>query len=620
MFTMSVSAFFIVTVTCFRAYSVPGSIDGPFQVFLMSLVFCAVSLSITSLVRVWSPASSKVLPVCWYAEDDVADYGLDLKEEMKVRSFNWWMTFVSASCVFGLWALPLTGASNTNNKFMLMMLYAFIIILDACMLEVEVNQCANRKMVWSLKMRSGKQQAVVDCLSAWWNHRPSEGNGNLIKFEGFRQIQEASGGGGRMVAEDEECLSKPCEENELVYITAYAGYGEDLSTYVKDRVVLIWEDTEIELVVPYGINTEKGLTRWLRVDGWQGDKYVTDKEEDLAPKAGSGFLCPWVKANPAGSGQSVQEKMLIAAQAGAKGLIVGQRGIDAFKSELFGDAPIEPGMLWPGQYSSTDGGTGLTMDDFKSDFTNGKYHSNGERITKGCAINTLLISNLDMQEIAWALEERAGDTEGMDEEMLKNACAVTALECRRKWQVNGNGGSGVCVQSNVTRFSLQNNMTHASFRHVFTNQRHILAEVSTKAHSELQFLIDVRTWITGLSLTKYWWYPFWHLLLTGLALSVVLQLALMMYRELFVNDYGKLSGIVFAVTLLNGLNTSFYLDWWPTFLWRSGGRYDAKPAKGDAMKQVGGVCTLLVMVGYTGCSIGLFVYYGILKEIGTVLG
>lgn len=93
-----------------------------------------------------------------------------------------------------------------------------------------------------------------------------------------------------------------------------------------------------------------------------------------------------------------------------------------------------------------------------------------------------------------------------------------------------------------------------------------------------------------------------------------------MYRELFVNDYGKLSGIVFAVTLLNGLNTSFYLDWWPTFLWRSGGRYDTREVKGDAMKQVGGVCTLLVMVGYTGCCIGLFVYYGILKEIGTVLG
>jgi hypothetical protein len=375
----------------------------------------------------------------------------------------------------------------------------------------------------------------------------------------------------------------------------------------------------IELVVPNGINTEKGLTRWLKVDGWQGDEFVTEKEEDLAPKAGPGFLCPWVRANAAGSAQSVQQKMLIAAQAGAKGLIVGQRGIDEFKSELFGDAPIEPAQLWPGRYTSTDGGTELTKDDFKSDFTSGKL-TGGERVTKGCAINTLLISNLDMQEIAWALEERSGDSEGMDEEMLKDACAVVAVECRRKWQTNGNGGNGVDTQSDVTRFSLQKNMTHASFRHVFTNQRHILANVSTKAHSELQFLTDVRTWITGLFFTKYWWYPFFHLLLTLLALSVVLQLALMMYRELYVNDYGKLSVIVFAVTVLNGLNTSFYLDWWPTFLWRSGGRYDNANIKpGDAMKQVGGALTLLLMVGYLGSCISLFVYFGIIKEIGVTI-
>jgi len=100
------------------------------------------------------------------------------------------------------------------------------------------------------------------------------------------------------------------------------------------------------------------------------------------------------------------------------------------------------------------------------------------------------------------------------------------------------------------------------------------------------------------------------------ALNVVLELALMMYRQLFLNDMGKTAVMVFFITLLNGMNTSFYLNWWPTFIFRSG-RYTVK-GESTAMTYVGGFLTLLVLLQYFGFAIAFFVYYGIMKEVANL--
>merc|ERR1719171_2310985 len=65
-FTLSVVAFSVVTVQCFRAFSAPGSIRSGLQVVVINLVFCAMTLAMTSLVRVWSPKQCKSIAVCFY--------------------------------------------------------------------------------------------------------------------------------------------------------------------------------------------------------------------------------------------------------------------------------------------------------------------------------------------------------------------------------------------------------------------------------------------------------------------------------------------------------------------------------------------------------------------------
>jgi len=532
---------------------------------------------------------------------DDADYGLNLTEERKIQAYNNFHGIVSAFCVIGLWTLPLTGANDTNTKLILVLLYLFILCLDCSMLDVELKECSNRRLHWNLTLSSGPEKVALDCLSAWWNYH-SDSEGKVAPFKSYRQLADASGVGRYMCTKDEDVIRTKHEENELVFLPPTSGMGDDGVHYVNGQVALMWEDTDLELVVPNGEMKagDESVTRWIKVDAQD------QKEDDLAPRAENGaFICPWLRASSEASGQTLQQKMILVAQAGASGLIFGQRGIDYLSPGGFGTAPVVPAELWKGTYSVIDGGE-KNCDNFATEYIGSVYD---ERVVMGCAVNSVLINSLDMQELVWSLHERMSDGEGADADTCAAAKPIVVSTCHRKKQLVAVHQS-LQGTSAVSRFSLQHDRIHKNFRHVMQQQRQILACVSPKAVDELAFLTGVRTWITTLWITNLAIYPLLHLLTTWFVLQVVLELSLMMYRQLNVNNSGHVAVMVLFVSLLNGFNTSYFLNWWPKL-------FTAKPSQIEKTiwGRLGQMLTSLVILQYFGVAIGMFVYFGVIEQM-----
>merc|ERR1719498_170079 len=210
----------------------------------------------------------------------------------------------------------------------------------------------------------------------------------------------------------------------------------------------------------------------------------------------------------------------------------------------------------------------LTKDskDFLADYTNMQRLGNF-RVKNGCAINTVLISNLDMQELVWCLEERSMGCEGFEEEDWSNVSPICAVKCKRQVKIAGDDITGA-YSSNVTSFSVQQDRNHLNFRHVFMHQRHILANVSKKTVSQVEFLNDVRNYVTDFTFTHGRVYPFAHLFLTVCALFTVLMMAYDMYSQLEINNKGQWALTIFIATIFNGFNTSWYLDYWPSYIFK----------------------------------------------------
>lgn len=666
-FGLSVCAFCSVTVTCFRAYSVPKTLNNTFQVVMMSLVFLAVTLSMTSLVRIFAPRSSKVVSVCWYAHDDADDYGLDLGEEKRVRAYNLFQLVVSYLCVIGLWFLPLTGADG-NTKGILIMLYLFIVILDSSMLDLEVKQCSNRRLLWDLTLKSGDDIVRIDCLAAWWNFKPAglhdEGDpdwakgesidvsglggkkkpqgpaqGNVSKFETYRKLSLQDGGvasssqppkASKWLGSNEEAIrASAINMNQVHFAAEYSGLGDEGMNYVYGRVVLCWEDTALELVIPQGPDSDGQGTSWIAVDPSSEDPAKT-----LAPKDDSGaYLWPWLRAQEGGEeNQSIQRKMSLVAQAGGTGLIIGQRGIDHLSCKPFGEGPEAARHVWQGNYygrhvrslsSDPVAEVQKTPDDFMVDFVS---DVSIDTVPMGCAVNTVVINSMDMQELRWAVEEREALLQeekerpraggAPDDDLCRAKVPITAFECRRKKQ-NLAVASSSEGQSEVQKFALCKDKETVAFRHVFDHQRTIMALVSPKAESTFSFLEGIRVWVMSHPFTQARpYYAFFHLFLTALVLQVVLEMALMLYRSLLLNGQGRFAASVFLPTLMNGLNSSYYLDWWPTYILQKEKRYGLKKKDAPVVSQtVGALFTSLLLLEYFGVACALFGYYGIYKVV-----
>jgi hypothetical protein len=160
---------------------------------------------------------------------------------------------------------------------------------------------------------------------------------------------------------NEEMRARLGKTNELIAFPPFAGLGDECIEYVKDQVVLVWEDTDLELVSPQGLDSD-GTTRWIEVD--------PEQSEGQNPKDDSGMpVCPWVRTKASGkSSQTMQSKMSVVAQAGAAGLILGQRGIDHLTCQPFGESAEKPKVIWQGSYYGGPEKIQKTSDDFRHDF------------------------------------------------------------------------------------------------------------------------------------------------------------------------------------------------------------------------------------------------------------
>jgi len=241
----------------------------------------------------------------------------------------------------------------------------------------------------------------------------------------------------------------------------------------------------------------------------------------------------------------MQSKMSVVAQAGAAGLILGQRGIDHLTCQPFGESAEKPKVIWQGSYYGGPEKIQKSSDDFRHDFM--LSVGEDERVTMGCAVNTVVIASLDMQELMWSLAERKAALADSSDRMIEYDPAqiqIVAEQCRRKINLVADPIASHCA-SQVQKFALIKGREETAFRHVFDNQRHILSLVSPKCQSQFSFLEGIRLWVMKHPITK--WRPYYHLChlgLTFLVLQIVLELALMLYRSISLNGQGRYAALV----------------------------------------------------------------------------
>lgn len=648
-FSLAVVAFFSVTITCFRAYSSPKTISNDAQTWIILMVFSSVTLSITSLVRVWSPDCSKTLIVCFLATDD-REYGLDTEEEGTVRSYNFFMTSLCVVCSLGLIILPMDGVKTTQTKFIMIMLYMFIVVLDSWMSSAEVRACAARRLLWDLELstNSEKHHAKLTCAVAWWSLFDNDEQ-TKISFGSYREKPDARGGAGRLMSlRDEQKLAMEPAENELIHLDPLK-----LAKvyYVRGCVVCAWEDSDLELVVPNGEKkaedgtTIPNSTDWVRVDEVEDyQKYKSESGE---------YLCPWVRIGTVerAKAQSVAHKMQVVTQAGAAGLIIGQRVIGQLHTKVF-HLPKQFSVtkqVWKGDYKlkavkDADGGMEApenpTYEEepnrFERNVKKGKNHlkraKNGKEtlIEKGVAVNTVLINNLDMQELVWVLDERKAKRKA-DLECASGGATygIFAVSCNRKKDLIAKQTPS--MTSEVSKLEMEDevettddvvqkklssmkSLMAASFKHVYKNQRQILSDVSKEPEHTMAFLINIRGWITEQWYIKSKVYPFIHLLLTVLGLNLVLEMSLQIYHSFNLNGKSQWAVMIFLLDLVNLSNTSYNLQWWPAHVWGPSGleKLKNKPAQDQLFSHVGALLTVLVILQYSVGCVSLFVVHGIL--------
>jgi Ca2+-binding EF-hand superfamily protein len=690
MFTISVIAFYLVTKSCFRAFSVPDSIENTVQLLVLLLVYAAITVSATSLTRIWAPPNARIPIICWFVTDDLDEYGLNRCEELKVQAYLNLFHAVTILCAIGMYEAPLEGVNRFSTKFMLVVLYVCIVILDTQLLNVELKACSARRYRFDLyvcqvtpspQSKPEVHMASLPCLSAWWNE--------LLLQRHLWQFRDAAGLQDRLDPYHEEQISNvrtlqdntkrfckfttvrtpvesqtpataamgfksqvpPKGSNELFFLSPR--HGGNFGHYVHGKVVVMWEDTEIEFAWKSD-NFFGGTTAspWRTVDALELDPNVGTENTILRE-------LPGVMVIHQGSGrQTLQQKMLVLTQAGAAGLIIGQRGpgnLNADQFQLYPDPPdrdfdlgnrksVWRGAYYLRRYAIYDQGfdskviyseskDAYSRHDFVEKWLGNWWTQTLKviddvpetAVEDGVAINSFLITAMDMQELQWALEERHQDS-GHDMDSQRNdhyrSKGATGSEApegsgplaldlppvptvmyavfakRRRPATFGEmkdrksfGGFIVPAKADVD-LKLQK-----SFAKVVAHQHQILQNVITKEEGPMDFLVGVREWVEKLWFiqTKVWRYI--HLLASGAALVFVVDMSRMIYRRIHSSDFGFWADLmVIGIMVLNGQNISIPIDWFPF-------RREAA-SKGS----IGLLLTAILLVGYSLTVLILFFY------------
>jgi Ca2+-binding EF-hand superfamily protein len=594
-FAASIISFTLVATVFFRAYSVPYSMKNDAQLLVALLIYCSIAYCVTSLTRLWSPAAAKTPIICWFTNDDADEFGLDIAEERIVWMFNCLSQVVMAVCTLGLWEGPLDAQESSRTRFMLLLLYAFIVVLDSQLLVIELSNCAARKLKCELHLhqrtvgpRSSTIHTRLISLAAWWNDfctdAELEGRDVLEKgqlprkpsafkrfntFEVFRTWPDPPKRQPRLKSMPTELCNELFSLNSTV---AQSVYG---------KVVVIWEDANLEM--------ESVTSAVPRL------KLIEDAEDMTS--------------------QTLQEKMWMVTQAGASGLVIGQRLAGALNAEKFGTSPQhpKPEFVWSGSYKVKDGNADSlqkSAPDFEKDWMTMNFLFGGTKASRtamGCAVNTFLIGFTDMQELEWALSERSQDARSIDDiakakdgrdDALHPSQVICASFAQRR-RAAGETGSG--NSSPLAHFSLRAQARETDGKHfakLLGLQRQLLSDVSPTAKGPLDFLSGVRSWVEQLPFVKHWSWAYIHLLMTACALFFVLEMGMLMYRRMHVNKAGLWAYFfVLFVAVLNGCNISVRIDWWVF-----------KPALPQKVS-VGAVLAGIIMIVYSSAVVGLFVYY-----------
>jgi len=306
--------------------------------------------------------------------------------------------------------------------------------------------------------------------------------------------------------------------------------------------------------------------------------------------------------------------MFLATQAGASGMIVGQRDITTgLNAKAFGTSKskVKETWLWPGTYSTAIGDKKKEPFNFQEDWKRKKWESKNENaITVGCAINAVIISRVDMLELTWICEDH--ERAEHNGKTVPHELRVTAEGATRDEDEltapKGHMHRDVSDISNLVEKENEDDISSA-FKHVFANQRQILHHVTHKAESNLAFLDGIRMYVVNHHFAKTKWYPFLHTLMTGCALFLVLEMSYHMYRHLQTNGMMHFGILVLLIDLLQGANTSFMLDWWPLYIVR----IFADPNNDNKVRNIlGGAMVTIVLGGYAGGMFYLFFYFAVL--------
>merc|ERR1719313_934479 len=74
-----------------------------------------------------------------------------------------------------------------------------------------------------------------------------------------------------------------------------------------------------------------------------------------------------------------------------------------------------------------------------------------------------------------------------------------------------------------------------------------------------------------------------------------------MYSQLEINNEGQWALTIFIATIFNGFNTSWYLDYWPSYIFKLR-RYATNAEGPDTLSMVGAGLTFVVLLAYFGIA------------------
>jgi len=424
----------------------------------------------------------------------------------------------------------------------------------------------------------------------------------------------------------------------------------------------MWEDTSIE----FAWKSDSFIGSRNRSPWRTRESIDLDGSPDGSKESQVLRELPGVIVSTGNEQQTLQQKMLILTQAGASGLIIGQRGHGCLDADNFKNRPLPPDgdsqnagnrkTVWTGTYHlrrfdireqefDTKVEISETRDVFnRYDFVNNWLGAEWKAffnpfgtqsntyVEDGVAINTFLIDSMDMQELKWSLEKRhqdsgydthaqerqlsAGRGDGAsesgqatdDQPDIPHCKMYASFSCRLTPVEHGEKRTSKQMRSFggfILKGPKDEKDTNDQFSRVVAHQHEILRNVVGEKHGASFFLYGIRNWVEELWFVKWHMYQYFHLGVSALALVFVLNMSFVMVRRIHDNDFGVWADfLVIGIMVMNGQNISTPIHWFPFKLKR--------------MKELslGTALTAIVLVGYHSLLMVIVCYYTLERMLG----